>query len=523
MKKILLFILSFITLTALAAGIDPARKLLSTQRIIEAFYVDKIDTTAITESAIRAMLKELDPHSAYSTPDETRELNEPLQGNFSGIGIQFQMLNDTLYVIQTISGGPSEQVGILAGDRILRAGDSVISGMKRPNSSIMKLLRGPKGTTVDVTALRGRDTIDFHITRNDIPIYSVDASFMVTPSIGYIRLSRFAEETPDEMRKAIKELNKNGMTSLILDLQDNTGGYLHATCEVAEMFLPKGSPIVSTEGRATQPQYYNSQQSKPLFDGPLAVLVNQYSASAAEILAGAIQDNDRGIIVGRRTFGKGLVQRPFPFPDGSMIRLTIARYHTPSGRCIQKPYAAGDDDSYRRDLLNRFNSGELSSADSAHHFSDSLLYHTLRLNRPVYGGGGIQPDSFVALDTTQYSPYYRKLLAKGIFNRFTANYIDSRRKELKKQYPTPQAFADNFEVTTALLDDFTSYGASEGIELDAEGFDRSREIISKILKGLIGRDIHDQATYWRVITPLDPVYKRALEILSGPSVTGMLR
>ncbi len=513
MKKILAVILGAATIIATAAvKNDPARKVQMTERVIETFYVDKVDSTAVAEEAIRAMLKKLDPHSSYSNAVETKELNEPLQGNFSGIGIQFQMISDTLYVIQTIAGGPSERVGILAGDRILTANDSLISGAKRPNSSVMKLLRGPKGTEVKVTALRGDDKIDFTIVRDDIPIYSIDASYMADPETGYVRVTRFAEETPEEMFKAIKKLQSKGMKRLIIDLQDNGGGYLQAATQLAEMFLPLGSPIVSTEGRAVPTSLYRSEV-EPIFDGPIVVLVNQYSASASEILSGAIQDNDRGVVVGRRTFGKGLVQRPFPFPDGSMIRLTVARYHTPSGRCIQKPYTSGDDKSYREDLVNRYNSGEYSSADSIH-LNDSLLYHTLRLKRPVYGGGGIMPDRFVAIDTTGYSKYYRDLMAKGVYNKYVVSYIDANRNELKRRYKNEEQFVREFKVTDAMIKELTELGAKEGVEVSEEGLKTSGGWIRNVLKGLIGRDLFEQSAYWRVANTQDPVYKEALRIIS---------
>ena len=503
---------------AIAQHVAPDRKLAATEKLIETFYVGDVDTTKIVEDAIRAMLKTLDPHSSYSTPEETKDLNEPLQGNFSGIGIQFQMLNDTLYVIQTISGGPSEKVGILAGDRILTANDSLISGVKRKNSSVMKLLRGPKGSEVEVAVKRGKSTepIMFRITRDDIPIYSVDAYYMIEPETGYVRISRFADNTPQEFAKALDELERKGMKKLVLDLQDNGGGYLQAAAELADMLLPKGALIVYTDGDRVSPSHYYSQRD-PLFNGPLVVLVNQYSASASEILSGAVQDNDRGLVVGRRTFGKGLVQRPFPFPDGSMIRLTVARYHTPSGRCIQKPYNGGDDKDYQLDLLNRYKAGEYSSADSIH-FDDSLRYRTLVNGRTVYGGGGIMPDRFVAIDTTEYSDYYRDLMAKGIFNRYGVAYVDSARADLKKQYPTVEKFVENFEVTPVMLDDLAAMGEADGVKLDAEGMETSRNLISRVVKALIGRDLFEQDVFYRITNPSNPVFVEGVEIITSPQL-----
>lgn len=519
MKKPFLFIAAGVAALSIAAqSISPDRKLAVTEKIIETFYVGDIDTTKVVEDAIKAMLKTLDPHSVYSTADETKELNEPLQGNFSGIGIQFQMLNDTLYVIQTISGGPSERVGILAGDRILSSNDSLISGVNRKNSSVMKLLRGPKGTPVDLLVKRGKDSepISFRVIRDDIPIYSVDAGYMIDPQTGYIRVSRFAETTPKEVAEALAKLKKQGMTSLIIDLEDNGGGYLNAATEMAEMFLPKGSLIVYTDGERTQPAHFYSEK-QPLFTGPLVVLVNQYSASASEIFSGAVQDNDRGVVVGRRTFGKGLVQRPFPFPDGSMIRLTIARYHTPSGRCIQKPYKAGDDEDYSLDLLNRYKAGEYSSVDSIH-FDETLKYKTLKNGRTVFGGGGIMPDRFVAIDTTGYSNYYRDLMAKGIFNRYSVEYVDANRSKLRDKYKVVENFIDGFEVTPAMLDELTAMGEAEGVARNDEGFATSSKHIGDVVKALIGRDLYEQDAFYRINNVNNPVFIEGLEIISNPEL-----
>lgn len=519
MKNLFLTVSIFcIAIVALAQSrsLSPDRKLAAAEKIIETFYVADVDTTKIVEDAIKAMLKTLDPHSAYSTAEETKELNEPLQGNFSGIGIQFQMLNDTLYVIQTISGGPSERVGILAGDKILTANDSTISGVNRKNSSVMKLLRGPKGSEVNVAVRRGKspEPIYFRIVRDDIPIHSLDAAYIIQPGVGYIRVSRFAETTPQEFRDAVDKLLNSGMRSLILDLQDNGGGYLNAASEMADMLLPKGALIVYTDGDRVQPAHFYSQRNA-MFEGPLVVLVNQYSASASEIVAGAVQDNDRGVVVGRRTFGKGLVQRPFPFPDGSMIRLTVARYHTPSGRCIQKPYSSGDDRDYTLDLLNRYKAGEYSNADSIH-FNDSLRYRTLINGRPVYGGGGIMPDMFVPIDTTEYSDYYRDLMAKGIYNRYSVSYVDSTRAALKKRYSDATGFVRNFEVTPQMLEDIAAMGEADSVKIDSVGMATSANLIARVVKALIGRDLFTQDVFYRVTNRSNPVYVRGVEIITSP-------
>lgn len=496
--------------------VPPDQKLRFAEKVIETYYVDSVDADKIVTEAIVAMLKTLDPHSSYSDPEETKELTIPLEGNFSGIGIQFNMLNDTLFVVQTTSGGPSEKVGILPGDRILQAGDSVMSGVKSPNSRVLKILRGPKGSEVTLKVLRKgvEEPLTFNIIRDDIPVYSVDASYMADPETGYIRISRFAEATDEEFQKALAELRKQGMKNLIIDLEDNGGGYLNAATELASHFLDKGDLVVYTDAPKMGAHKYFVEKAGDMRDGKLVIMANQYSASASEILSGAIQDNDRGLIVGRRTFGKGLVQRPFPIPDGSMIRLTISRYYTPSGRSIQKPYTAGEGDDYRMDMLHRYEAGEFSSADSIH-FADSLRYETLRNKRPVYGGGGIMPDRFVAIDTTMFTPYYRDLVAKGIINRYSLTYVDNNRKQLKQTYPTEQKFIDSFEVTPEMLQDIVKMGESDSVKYNAEQFDRSELMMRTVVKGIIGRDLFTTSTYFKVVNPvLSPVYREALQLIN---------
>lgn len=527
MKYIHTFILSLLAAIAAVAQqpaqqvreFTPALKLRAAEQIIERFYADTLNSDAMVEDAIRAMLKTLDPHSTYTDSAATRALTEPLEGNFSGIGIQFNMLTDTIYVIQTVSGGPSERVGILAGDRIIMIGDTLVAGVKKPQQDVMKMLRGPKGTKVDVKVKRPgvMELIDFTITRDDIPINSIDAAYMIDPVTGYIRLARFGETTADEMATALKKLRKRGMESLVLDLESNGGGYLGAAIRLAEMFLPEGSVIVSTSGLRQEPQSYVSTDDGPFTDLRLVVMVDQHSASASEILAGAIQDNDRGLVVGRRTFGKGLVQRAFPFPDGSMIRLTTAHYYTPSGRSIQKPYRRGADTSeYYHDIANRLASGELMNADSVH-LPDSLLFRTLRLERPVYGGGGIMPDRFVPLDTVWYTPWYRDMVAKGLLNRYAQSYADTHRRDLKKQYRSVEDFAGNFVVTDPMMDELTALGTAEKVEGDPDDIARSREYMRAIVKALIARDIYDMEGYYRVANLLDPVYREALRLATDPA------
>ncbi|MDE6438056.1 MAG: S41 family peptidase [Muribaculaceae bacterium] len=496
--------------------LTPDQKLRLAEGVIERYYVDDVNSDKMVQEAIIAMLKTLDPHSTYSDPEETKELTTPLEGNFSGIGVQFNMLNDTLFVIQTTSGGPSEKVGILPGDRILAAGDSLISGVKRPNSQILKILRGPKGSRVDLKVLRRgvNEPIMFGVTRDDIPIYSVEAAYMADPSTGYIRISRFAEETDAEFRKAVADLRSKGMKQLIVDLQDNGGGYLQAAHQLASHFLGKNDLVVFTEAPKMGRQLYTVEQPGDLAKEPVVILANQYSASASEILAGALQDNDRGLVVGRRTFGKGLVQRPFPFPDGSMIRLTVSRYYTPSGRSIQKPYADGDQDAYRKDMLHRYEAGEFSSADSIH-FPDSLRYETLRNHRPVYGGGGIMPDLFVPVDTSGYSDYYRDLVAKGIINRFGITYVDEHRKELKAEYPTEESFLNNFTVTDAMMNEVVRLGEADSVRFSQEGYDRSLPVMKTVIKAMLGRDLFDVSTYYKVVNPvLNPPFREAMDLIN---------
>lgn len=520
MKRLFFAVIIAIIATSITTAynvLPPAQKLQFAEQIIEKYYVDTVNANAIVEDAIVAMLKKLDPHSTYSNAEETRELTEPLQGNFSGIGIQFNMLTDTLYVIQTIAGGPSERVGIKAGDRIIYAQDTLIAGVKMKNSAVMKLLRGEKGSIARVKVLRkgNPELIEFKITRDDIPIHSVDAAYMASPEVGYVRISRFAENTAKELESALKKLKKQGMKHLIIDLEENGGGFLSAATDIADMFLHRNELVVYTKGNNTRPSNYTTSRDGQYCDGRLVVMVNQYSASASEILSGAIQDQDRGVIVGRRTFGKGLVQRPFPFRDGSMIRLTIARYYTPSGRCIQKPYTSGDDKDYDTDILNRYNHGELSNADSIH-IPDSLRYYTLKSLRPVYGGGGIMPDIFVPIDTTTYSDYYRDLVAKGAINRVCTNYIDSHRESLKKEYRTEDRFIEHFNVSDDIINQLKAIGEKEGVKFNAEQFATSEPTIRRVIKALIARDLFEQSSYYRVANEGNPVYNEALRIINEP-------
>lgn len=497
---------------------SPNQKLAIATNIIENYYVEDVDTDTMIQEAIIAMLKTLDPHSAYSTPAETQELNQPLEGKFSGIGIQFNMLEDTVYVIQTTPGGPSEKVGIRPGDRIISANDTVIAGKKLPNSGIIKVLRGPKGSVVNLKVKRADEPelIDFRLIRDDIPMYSVDAAYMVDDSTAIISVTRFAESTAREVRQAADSLSQLGMRNLILDLSSNGGGYLGSAYELASEFLEKGDPVVFTRGLHTRPAYFNVERTGTIPVDRLVIMVDQYSASAAEILSGAIQENDRGLIVGRRTFGKGLVQRPFPFPDGSMIRLTVSRYYTPSGRCIQKPYEKGKGEEYLLDMLNRYTSGELWHEDSIH-LDKSQEYYTLKNKRVVYGGGGIMPDVFVPADTSRYSPYYRDLVAKGAIMKYVVNYIENNRTTLLKKYPTEEVFAKNFTPTQANIDGIIEQGKASGIPFNKEQWNTSRELILAIFKGLMTRDLYENGIYVRSTNPLSNDFKEAVRLINDPA------
>lgn len=530
MKKLLYAILAFLTAAASAQQFMPAHKLSYAEQAIAKLYVDTVNEDKLVEEAIIGMLKSLDPHSSYTNAKETQELNEPLEGSFSGIGISFNMATDTLYIIETIGGGPSERVGILPGDRIIKVNDTIIAGVKMPNSDIMKRLRGPKGTNVDVTVLRYEsgqpDTIDFRITRDDIPIFSVDAAYIVEPGIGYIRLNKFGSETHKEFTEAVKKLKSEGMLDLILDLSDNGGGYLNASVDILGELLTPGSLAVFTEGN-NNPKFdylaFPSEKATPLFaDGRLVVMMNQYSASASEITAGAIQDWDRGVIVGRRSYGKGLVQRPVPFPDGSMMRLTVAHYYTPTGRDIQKPYTKGNADAYAHDIIDRFNNGELMHADSIKYI-DSLKVQTLRFNRPIYGGGGISPDKFVGIDTTENTKYYRQVMAKGLINRFAIKTVDKDRKEILAKYPTDADFLKGYSISDSQLQQLYDLATAEKIDFNAEEAALSRPLFAMVLKGLIGRDIYDSSTYFKVYNERDPMFKKALEVIKSKEYFDILK
>lgn len=478
-------------------------------------YVDTVNQGKLTEAGIRGMLNSLDPHSSYSDAKETKAINEPLQGNFEGIGVQFNMLEDTLVVIQTIRKGPSEKVGILAGDRIVKVNDQVIAGVKMERDSIMRVLRGPKGTVVKLGIIRRGvpDMIWFNVTRDKIPMNTLDAAYIIRPGVGYIHLDRFGATSGAEVKEAIEKLKGQGMKDLIFDLESNGGGYLGAAVEVANQFLNAGDLIVYTEGRATPKEQLKAEGGGLFRKGKLIVLVDEFTASAAEIVSGAVQDYDRGTIVGRRTFGKGLVQRPIPLLDGSMIRLTVAHYYTPSGRCIQKPYTKGRKSEYEEDFENRFKHGELISIDSIR-LDSTKVYHTLNKRRPVYGGGGIMPDVFVPLDTTTYTKYYMALRRGNYINDQSLRYIDRHRADLKAQYKDINAFIKNYEVPAELTDTIVAVAGRKGVKPkdDAE-LQKTLKDLRFTLKSLIIYDIWDRNEYFQFINSRSDIVKKALEIL----------
>ena len=489
------------------------RKLQLAEMAISRLYVDTVNEESLVENGIRGMLEKLDPHSSYTTARETKAMNESLNGSFEGIGVQFNMQEDTLIVIQTVTNGPSEKVGIQAGDRIIAVNDTAIAGVKMSKEEIMKRLRGPKGTKVRLTIIRRGigERLTFMVTRAKIPVKTLDAWYMISPGTGYIRIGSFGATTYDEFMKAVNDLRAKGMNDLVLDLEDNGGGYLQAAVQVANEFLQRGDLIVYTEGRRFPRQDYKAQGNGKLRSGNVTVLVNEFTASAAEIVTGALQDQDRALVVGRRSFGKGLVQRPIDFPDGSMMRLTIAHYYTPSGRCIQKFYKKGDRKDYEMELDQRYKHGELYSADSIH-FADSLKFYTLRRHRIVYGGGGIMPDVFVPLDTTLITSYHRKLAAKGIVISANLRYVDNNRKQLKRRYPDFQSFLNGFEVPRALIDEIVAEGKKQKVEpKDEAEMKQTLPYLRTQLKALIARDLWDMSEYFQIINIQNPILQKALE------------
>lgn len=511
------------------------RKLIVTQSAILNLYVDTVSQSKITEDAIKAMLEKLDPHSTYTPAKDVQALTENLNGSFEGIGVQYNMNEDTLVVIQPVTNGPSEKVGIIAGDKIVTVNDSSIAGVNMSREDIMKRLRGPKGTKVNLGVIRQgvKGIQKFVVTRDKIPVYTLDAYYMIDETTGYIKISSFGATTHEEFTTAAKELIGLGMKHLVLDLQGNGGGYLQAAVAMADEFLGNGEMIVYTEGRSVGRHDYHAQKGQMDID-KVVVLVDGYTASAAEILSGAIQDNDRGTIVGRRTFAKGLVQRPIDLPDGSMIRLTVAHYYSPVGRCFQKPYTKGDKKKYDNDMLDRLNSGELMSADSIH-FPDSLKY-TTKGGRVVYGGGGIMPDVYVPLDTTLYTRLHRELSAKSCIIQSTLKFLDKHRKQLIKEYDVNdfrkelalrqakkkynantliynegfKRFKDTYEVPQELLDILAEQAKTAKIEYTDSMYQATIPLLTLQLKALLARDIWDMSEYYQIMNPASEIYVKGL-------------
>ena len=480
-------------------------------------YVEKPDAQKLQDEAIAAMMEKLDPHSAFISLDEFNEVNDPLLGSFDGIGVQFRLEKDTIAIVSVIKGGPSEKVGIMAGDRIIYVDDTLVASQKLKNEDVMRKLKGPKNTKVRVRVLRRgvEGLLDYTITRDAIPTYSVDIAYMLDKNIGYLKLSKFSATTVGEFKKGIRDLKAQGMQQLVFDLRGNTGGFLSAAVDIADEFLPRGSLIVYTEGRNRPRQYMKASRHGMLEDIPVVVLIDSESASASEIVAGALQDNDRGTIIGRRSFGKGLVQEQIVLSDNSAIRLTVARYYTPTGRCIQKPYS-GDLEEYMLESLERYENGELFSEDSIH-FADSLKYTTPK-GKTVYGGGGIMPDIYVPLvnDSTEY--YFNRIVNKGLLYQYAFEYTDKHRRQLQ-QYKTVQSFDQSFVVSDAMFDELVKQAEEKGIKGTEEQRQVARREANTLLKAYIARDLFDDEGFYPIYAPMDEVLQRALEELKTKNLT----
>lgn len=496
---------------------DNIQKIVALYQLVDYAYIDSVDIQDLVDNAIIETLKELDPHSSYIPKQEIDRAEEPLRGSFEGIGITFQIFKDTILVIAPIPGGPSEKLGIMAGDKIIKINDTAAYGDKVNNQYVMDRLRGKKRTTVDVSIYRkGRSSlIDYTIERDQIPINSIDAVYMASPETGFIKLNRFSATTLDEFTVAVTRLRLEGMKNLILDLRGNSGGYLGTAIDLSDQFLEGGKMIVYTEGLKAPMQKYLSKPGGMFRDGKLVILIDEGSASASEIVAGAVQDWDRAIVIGRRSFGKGLVQRPFPLPDGSVIRLTTSRYHTPTGRSIQKPYDNGVEDYYL-DIFNRMRHGELVHADSIK-FPDSLKYST-PAGRIVFGGGGIMPDIFVPWDSTWISDYYTELRRKGVLNQFTVQYVDNHREDILKQYPEVKDYIKGFNPDKQFMDEFIAFGENMGVTFDQEGFDRSEAYLEAQIKAWMARNIWDVSASYQVFTVIDDGFIKAMEVMNDDAL-----
>ena len=481
-------------------------------QLFDDLYPDSISDAIITENGIRYMLEQLDPHSTYISLKDLHDMNAPLKGSFTGVGIRFQIFKDTIMVVQAIPGGPSEKVGLMAGDKIITIDNELVAGKGIKNTGVREKLLGDKGTTVEVGVKRGasKEVLEFSIIRDKIPIYSVDASYMVNENTGYIKLNNFSSTSISEIRKSVIKLRDDGMENLILDLQNNGGGYLRTAVDLADELLPGNKKIVSTKGRQFPEKTYNRNNLGLLEKGKVIILVNESSASASEIVSGAVQDWDRGLIVGRRTFGKGLVQKPIELPDGTQVRITTSKYYTPSGRCIQKPYKDGSV-AYRKEKYNRYNSGESFNVDSMK-FNDQEVYKTLLKERNVYGGGGIIPDYFVALDTTGTSPYFSKLVRKGIFNQFALYYVNKNRKDLESKFSNFDQYNQKFN-SKQVVKELIKYAEEENVEFKKEEYEKADKTIKIRLKANIAQDLFDYKKFYQVINELNSSLQKSIEII----------
>lgn len=482
---------------------------------IQQYYLDSLDATGAVDEMITTLVGQLDPHSSYIPETDVRSMTEPLEGNFEGIGIEFAIIRDTLVVMTPVAGAPSEAVGIRADDRIVAVDGEAISSPDLTNQKVFSLLRGPKGTRVSLTVIRRgeQEPLYFEVVRDKIPIYSLDAAYWATPEVMYVRINKFALTTQDEFIDAFKDLEKMPR-GLILDLQGNGGGYLGAALFIAEQFLGKGEMVLYTEGGKMKRQEVHASGMGFFINTPVVVIMDERSASASEIVAGAIQDWDRGPIVGRRSFGKGLVQQLFPLNDGSELRLTVARYHTPSGRVIQSPYVMGEQETYYRKILERYERGESFNQDSVQ-IPDSLAFRTLKNNRVVYGGGGIMPDFFVPADTSYYSGYFVQLARRGIVNAYVNDYLDRERERMVRQYQTFEAFDRQVTLADVPFEGLTAYAATFGIIPEEGDLDVSEKHIRTQIKALIASRLFGTGCFYRVINPVLPEFRKALEVMNG--------
>jgi carboxyl-terminal processing protease len=500
----------------------PLKKLNYALQMIEFSYVDTVNADKLVERAIVEMLQELDPHSVYISKKDVKRANEPLEGNFDGIGVQFEILRDTISVVHAIPGGPSEKLGIMGGDKIVKIDGESSVGKSITNQFVLDHLRGKRGTKVTVSIFRKgkKDLIDYTITRDKIPINSIDAAYMIQPGIGYINLNRFAQTSMDEFKAVTLKLKAQGMKHMILDLRNNSGGYMGTAIELSDEFLPPQKLIVYTEGRQSPRENFYSTAQGMMEKGRVVIMINENSASASEIVSGAVQDWDRGIILGRRSFGKGLVQRPYTLPDSSQVRLTTARYYNPSGKCIQKPYADGID-KYYEDFSQRVKHGELINPDSIK-FPDSLKYYTSK-KRVVYGGGGIMPDVFVPWDSTPITDYYLELRRKNVNNLFIGDYVDRNRKALKEKYPLFDVFDKEFSTDNDFMAEFFAFADKEGVKMNEKEYALSEKLIKAQLKGLIAQKLWDMTELFTIINQYDEEVLKAVEVIQDEALFRKLK